>query len=545
LAFALPEAPWVGSPIEPVRSSTPVLLILAVLGSVLPGGAADPSGSALPNPEDRLAVARGSQLARTYCTTCHLFPEPDAVDRTTWFEQILPRMKYRLGFTTAELDRSPDVQTLRQHHRIPLEPVVTEAQWLDICSYYLANAPEKPLPQTAPLPIGLGVPGFESAILPIRSPQPAVTALRILPEGGALMADDFGKSLQWVGPDGRVAGGAALGASVGSLRPVGGAMLASGLGSFMPTDERGGSVFWLRPTNGWSATPPVLSGLPRTTDANEADLNGDGRPDLVVSCFGNNLGRLSWWESMADGSHREHELLPIPGTLRTEIGDFDGDGRLDIAALVAQETEALFLFKGDGRGGFTRSTVFQRPPYWGHSHFTVADFNRDGRPDFLVTNGDNGEFSSPAKRVHGVRLHASQPGGGWKEAFFLPLYGAYHSVVRDFDRDGDLDIATISFFPEYQKAPRGSFVFFRNEGADRFTASTFRESATGRWVSMDAGDFDRDGAEDILLGSYIKGPTPVPTALLDGWQKTGRPLMLLRNTTPAGGRPPVAPSKSP
>ena len=508
----------------------PILSLIAFLGASGALLGAESAGSTLPNPEDRLSVARGAQLARTYCTTCHLFPEPDAVDRATWFEQILPRMKYRLGFTTAELDRSEDVQTLRRNRRIPLEPVVTEAQWLDICAYYLANAPEKPLPQTAPLPIGLGVPGFESVILPIRSPQPAVTAVRILPEGGALMADDFGKSLQWVGIDGHVTGGATLGSSVASLRPVGGDLLAAGLGSFMPTDARGGSVFWLRPTNGWSASAPVLSGLPRTTDANQADLNGDGRPDLVVSCFGNNLGRLSWWESMADGTHREHELLPVPGTLRTEIADFDGDGLLDIAALVAQETEALFLFKGDGRGGFTRSTLFQRPPYWGHSHFTVADFNKDGRPDFLVTNGDNGEFSSPAKRVHGVRLHASQAGGGWRESFFLPLYGAYQSVVRDFDRDGDPDIASISFFPDYQKAPRGSFVFFRNEGGDRFSASTFRESATGRWVSMDAGDFDRDGTEDILLGSYIKGPTPVPTALLDGWQRSGRPLMLLRNT---------------
>ena len=528
-----------------MRCPTPVLLLLALLGASAPGWAADPADPTLPNPEDRLSVARGSQLARTYCTTCHLFPEPDAVDRATWFEQILPRMKYRLGFTTAELDRSAEIQILRQNHRIPLKPVVTEAQWLDICAYYLANAPEKPLPQTAPLPIGLGVPGFESVILPIRTPQPAVTALRILPDGGALLADDFGKSLQWVGPDGRVVGGVNLGTPVGSLRPIGGGMLAAGLGSFMPTDERGGSVFWLRPTNGWSTEPPVLSGLPRTTDANQADLNGDGRPDLVVSCFGNNLGRLSWWESMADGTYREHELLPIPGTLRTEVADFDGDGRLDIAALVAQETEALFLFLGDGRGGFTRSTVFQRPPYWGHSHFNVVDFNRDGRPDFLVTNGDNGEFSSPAKRVHGVRLYASQAGGGWKEAFFLPLYGAYQSLVRDFDRDGDLDIASISFFPEYQKAPRGSFVLFRNEGGDRFTASTFRESATGRWVSMDAGDFDRDGAEDILLGSYIKGPTPVPTALLDGWQKSGRPLLLLRNTGVVGRPESGTPTRSP
>ena len=52
----------------------------------------------LPPSGDPAAVLRGSQLARTYCVTCHLFPEPDALDSNTWFQQVLPRMKYRLGF---------------------------------------------------------------------------------------------------------------------------------------------------------------------------------------------------------------------------------------------------------------------------------------------------------------------------------------------------------------------------------------------------------------------------------------------------------------
>jgi len=461
-----------------------------------------------------------------------LFPEPDAVDRRTWFEQILPRMKYRLGFSTPELERSPNIKLLREHHRIPSEPVISEAQWLDLSAYYLANSPENPLPQVTPAPIKVGVPGFRAIPLAVRARPPAVTAVKILPEGGALMADDLGKSLHLIQPNGRSGGEISVSNSVSSLRLFPSGILAGGLGSFMPSDELRGSAFWLTQSNGLTIFPPVISGLPRTTDANAADLNGDGRLDLVLSCFGNNLGRLSWWEARPDGTYQEHELLPLPGTLRTEIADFNGDGHLDIAALVAQETEALFLFPGDGRGKFQRKTVFQRPPYWGHSHFTVLDFNRDGRPDFLVTNGDNGEFSSPSKRCHGVRVYASKPDGSWVEEFFFPLYGAYQSVARDFDRDGDLDLACSSFFPDYQKAPRGSFVYLQNQGSNRFEASTFAESATGRWLALDAGDFDRDGDEDLLLGSYVRGPTPVPKVLMQAWEEGQQPLLLLQNQTP-------------
>lgn len=492
----------------------------------------------LPPSGDPAAVLRGSQLARTYCATCHLFPEPDALDRNTWFQQVLPRMKYRLGFSTPELEQSANIRILRENRRIPTIPAITEAQWLDLSAYYLANAPEQSLPPPASSPIGVGVPGFRTVVLPVASTRPSVTAVKILATGGVLMADAANRSVVTVGRDGQASATLAVSNSISAFRQYSDGILSAGLGSFLPSDERLGSVFWITNASGWHRGAEVLSGLPRTTDANRADLNADGLVDYVVSCFGNNVGRLSWWESRSDGSLSEHELFPLPGTLRTEIGDFNGDGHPDIAALVAQETEALFLFLGNGHGAFERTTVYQRPPYWGHSYFEVADFNRDGRQDFLVANGDNGEFSSPSKRYHGVRIYLAQPGGRWTESFFFPLYGAYRAVARDFDGDGDLDVAAISYFTDYQRMPRGSFVLLRNDGAGQFQASTFAESATGRWLAMDAGDFDGDGDEDLLLGSYIQGPTPVPTFLMETWQSARRPLLLLENL-----HPPTTPSK--
>ena len=112
---------------------------------------------------DPAAVLRGGQLARTYCVTCHLFPEPEALDRKTWMEQVLPRMKYRLGFSTAKLEQSANIKLLREHHRIPLTPVISEAQWVDLITYYIVQSPEQSLPQESAGGIELGVPGFRAA----------------------------------------------------------------------------------------------------------------------------------------------------------------------------------------------------------------------------------------------------------------------------------------------------------------------------------------------------------------------------------------------
>jgi hypothetical protein len=99
----------------------------------------------------------------------------------------------------------------------------------------------------------------------------------------------------------------------------------------------------------------------------------------------------------------------------------------------------------------------------------------------------------------------------------------------DFDGDGDLDVAAMSFFPDYDKSPEESFVYLENQGGLKFTAHTFPDCYRGRWLTMDAGDLDGDGDVDIVLGGVYKTPFRAPEPLLQRWQKEGPAMLILRN----------------
>ena len=94
-----------------------------------------------------------------------------------------------------------------------------------------------------------------------------------------------------------------------------------------------------------------------------------------------------------------------------------------------------------------------------------------------MTNGDNADFTtSPTKPYHGIRIYLNRGNLRFEEAWFFHLNGAYKAIARDFDQDGDLDIAAISFFPDYERSPRESFVYLENQGGLNFTASGLDEA---------------------------------------------------------------------
>lgn len=472
------------------------------------------------------------KVARRACTMCHSFVEPNMLTRRNWAEQILPRMSVRLGVAIPDYSSSPEGELIRAKKIYPEQPMVPVEWWPAIERYYIANAPEQPLPQAPRPSIELGLPGFRTELPRFRTRDPSTTLVKVSPQRRQIFVGDDKEQALFV----LDAQGALVERIEARNVPVDLIETARGLyvtcvGSFLPSEvHRAELLLFPRQGEGFGPRQVILRELPRSVQAEFADLNGDGLTDFALCMFGNLTGRFSWFENLGQDQYEEHVLSHETGAMYCAARDFNGDGQLDLAVLMAQHLESLILLKGDGQGAFTGDTVFQKPPVYGHSFMEVVDFNQDGRLDFLVVNGDNGEYESPLKKYHGVRLHLATPDGDYEEKEIFPINGAYRALARDFDRDGDLDIAVIGYFPDYVSAPRESFVLLENRGGMRFAPFTFRECISGRWLVMDAGDLDGDGDLDLVLGSYIHGPGAVPTFLMQTWEQRGPSVQILRNT---------------
>lgn len=459
-------------------------------------------------PADRRTdtVLSGKELAHLYCQTCHLFPDPSLLDKKTWLGSVLPNMGWRLGIrdTAANPFTGMDPAEAAIVHSLGVYPetrVVSDEDWAKIVAYYAAEAPAQPLPQKKePPPAGrLGL--FDvTSITPGDKPIPQTTLLKFDPLSRMLYVGDaqnvlyvldsnFNTHYTWFVDSPPV--------DIDFPKHAFPRVLT--IGVFSPSDQMKGRLFSLD-----SAVVPApsdinLQSLQRPVQFATADLNMDQKEDLILCAFGNNVGKLAWYDDF--NIKKEHLLSPLPGARKVEVHDFNGDGKPDIIALMAQAREHLSIFYNEGNGQFREQTILEFPPVFGASYFELADFNKDGFPDILLSNGDNWDYSPISKNYHGIRIYLNDGHNNFKEVWFYPLYGASKAMARDFDKDGDLDIAAISFYADLDHPEQG-FIYLSNAGKLKFTASITPEAAHGKWLTMEAGDFDGDGDTDIVLGSY-------------------------------------------
>ncbi len=492
------------SGIAPVHEQGPSRMTFFLLGFVfflLTACSPSPKTDASGNPLE--TTLSGEALAHQHCQSCHLFPEPALLDTATWRWGVLPNMRKRLGLSQESMfsGMSPDdMAEVAKTDAYPMQPQLAEADMRKIEAYYLRHAPAALPPQPAKPPVLTGLPGFDVTIHRVAQNRlPILTQVKIDPaRRHTYFSDQLGR-VRIFDQAFRLLDSLRAPTAVSEVLPqANGNYLALTMGIMSPNDLAQGGLYEFAP-----GQPPrrLLDSLRRPVHLSQADLNADGLPDAVVCSYGNTLGRLSWFEFPQNREPVEHLLAERPGARCTTVADFTGDGKPDVLALFAQGLEGISLFVNEGGGEFREEVLLSFSPVYGSSYVSAVDFDRDGDLDLLYTNGDNADYSYRQKPYHGVRLFLNDGKNHFKQAWFFPLHGAQQAEARDFDGDGDLDIAAIGFFPAPTKQREG-FVLLMQISPLTFNAHTFAGAEEGRWLTMACADADGDGDDDVVLGSY-------------------------------------------
>ncbi|MBC6993512.1 VCBS repeat-containing protein [Neolewinella lacunae] len=467
-----------------------------------------------------------AELVEGNCGSCHLRPDPAELPRGIWDSVVFPRMGYFVGIYPADVSRASllgdapaERMRLETANVFPPTPKIDPADWQRIKDYYLSSAPLR-LPPTA-FKAEETASGFRVRYPAVFLSPPSTSWVRILPEGGLAMADinkaqllTFDRTLAAVGT-------VATGRGLTDLAENGPAAYGVTIGSFSPTEEGTGQLLHFTPRG----QTVLADGLQRPTSLVLLENGLPGPPEIVVTEFGKWTGRVSRWTPGADGRYKATTLSPRSGALA-------------VVADTAAQVPTVYVLFGQGKeeiiryrftaAGVEQERVLAFPAAYGSSSLQLVDWNGDAFPDILYTNGDNADYVAPVKPYHGIRIYTGDAAGHFSEAVFLPFPGAYGAAVADFNQDGRQDIAAISFFPDYTETSEAGAVLFEAQASGTFLARRLPGGDRGRFMVLDAGDFDGDGDADLVAGCLALEAVPDKNRMAN-WLRQGLPFVLWEN----------------
>jgi hypothetical protein len=489
-----------------------VLLTLAVIGGGLWYIVLRPDAPHEPVPEAPAprAEAPYEEVQRFCGTACHAVPPPDSFPRSAWRKEV------DQGFYFARR----------------LRPDLREPSRDGVLAYY-----ENRAPLALPLPSRPGAPGEPGVrwqrrgySMPDRGAFPEVVNVNpvrfgpggktqilvcdcdpLTNRGRVLLFDPGAEPPSW-----KVL--AELPAPVhtqvvdldGDGNPD---VLVACLGQFFPTDEKVGSVVWLRGLGGERFEPiTLLSSVGRVADVTAADFRGTGLFDLVVAEFGwRELGSVLFLENRTTDWAKPRFVPRVlderHGTIHVPVADLNGDGMPDFVALISQEHETVVAFLNEGEGRFRKEVIYTAPhPAYGSSGIQLVDLDGDGALDVLYTNGDVLDKPFLLKPYHGVHWLENRGRFPFTHHRLADMPGVMRAVAADVRGTGLPDVFAVSYLPAAEFPQRDELALDAVLWLEQTTRGTFvrrpLETRTCDHFTCAAGTLDGTGRASLIVGNF-------------------------------------------
>jgi hypothetical protein len=504
----------------PVRRGVPGLWLACTVAAVALGTTAAAAYWYLKRPVVDVArparsLSPHSYLARSkvdyFCSQCHAYPQPDIFPRTAWKAEI--EQAFRFFQESGRTMQAPTVEEVVRHYEegAPVElalPDLVRASGPGPVHWERMGCPV--LPQ-AP------VPGIANVNLVHLFDERRLDVLACDMRAGLVLAlSPYAReAAEWkvLGHVPNPAHAEVVDLDGDGIKDI----LVANLGSQEPTDQRCGSVVWLRGNANGGFTPiTLLDKVGRVADVQAADFRGIGKLDLVVAVFGwRHTGEVIYLENQTtDWSHPvfvPHVLDDRHGAIHVPVGDINGDGRPDFVALISQEHETIEAFLNDGNGRFRKETIYKGPhPAYGSTGIQLVDLNGDGKLDVLYTNGDSFDKPHILRPYHGIQWLENRGQFPFVHHPIATMYGVHRAVAADFRGNSKLDIVAVSYlpaqhFPERERRNLDAVIYLEQTTPGQFARHTL-ETGSCDHVTCVAGDVFGRGKTDFVTGNLVSAP---------------------------------------